>query len=117
MAEGTPDMDLLKYARARDDQDFVWRVSAAMTVEAQYKLGAQPDMSVEAGKLMNWVLDNPMVTDPLMLAFASTDQDVVAGIVIENGAVITAGATDAAIKGVIGRRWDLVAARRFGTAA
>lgn len=114
MAE-TPDQELLKFARARDDRDFVWRVSAAMTVEAQYKLGAQPDMTVEARKLMDWVLDNPMIEDHLMLAFASTDENVAAHITIEDGGVSTAAVPDTAIKDVVGRRWDLVAQRRFGS--
>ena len=108
------DMNLLKYARARDDRDFVWRVAAAMTIEAQYKLGANPDMTIEARKLMDWVLDNPMVDDQLMIAFASTDETVAEHITIVDGAVKTADVPDEAIKGVVGRRWDLVAARRFG---
>lgn len=112
----TPDMGLLKYARARDDQDFVWRVAAAMTVEAQYRLGANPDMTLEARKLMDWVLDNPMTGDPIMLAFASTDQEVAAGVNIENGAIITANVRDTAIQNVVGARWNVVAARRFGAA-
>lgn len=109
-------MDLLKYARARDDRDFVWRVAAAMTVEAQYKLGEQPDMTLEARKFMDWVLDNPMVEDQLMIAFTSTDEVVASHITIMDGAVKTANVPDEAIKSVVGRRWDLVAARRFGTA-
>lgn len=109
-----PDMGLLKSARARDDQDFVWRVSAAMTVEAQYRLGANPDMSGEERQLMDWVLENPMTPQPLMLAFASTDPAVVEGIAIDDGAVTTALVKDAAIQGVVGQRWKTVAARRFG---
>ncbi|ALE05503.1 hypothetical protein AL755_08460 [Arthrobacter sp. ERGS1:01] len=107
------DSELLKYARARDDQEFVWRVSAAMTVEAQYKLGAQPDMSLEAHKLMDWTLDNPLTPDALMISFASTDQNVAKDITVTEGAVNTSAVTDAAIRAVVGARWDIVAKRRF----
>lgn len=108
------DSELLKYARARDDQDFVWRVSAAMTVEAQYKLGANPDMTVEARKLMDWTLDHPLVSDDLMICFASTDENVAKDITVTDGAVNTSDVTDTAIRAVVGARWDIVAKRRFG---
>lgn len=109
--------ELLKFARARDDIQFVWRVSAAMTVEAQYKLGANPDMTLEGRKLMNWVLDNPMEPDPLMVAFASTDATVASSIEMDGGTVSTAEVPDAAIKAVVGARWNIVAARRFKVTA
>lgn len=110
------DQELLKYARARDDQEFMWRVTAAMTVEAQYRLGVQPDMSVEARKLIDWVLDHPMEPDPLMMAFVSTDEAVASRIVIDEGRVDTSNVPDQTIKAAVGARWNIVAKRRFTVA-
>lgn len=107
------DTNLLKYARARDDQEFVWRVAAAMILEAQYKLSANPDMSAEAHALMDWVLDHPMTVTPLMLAFVSTNQAVASGVKIANDRVDTSGATDQAIRDAVGAAWEPVARRMF----
>ncbi|URQ05009.1 hypothetical protein SEA_ITER_21 [Arthrobacter phage Iter] len=58
------DTDLIKYARARDDQDFIWRVAAAVLLEARYKFDANPDMSAESRQLVDWALDNPLSAPP-----------------------------------------------------
>lgn len=108
-----PDLELLKFARARDDQSFVWRIAAAMTLEAQYKFGAQPDMSREARMLMEWTLDHPMESDPTMIAFVSTDAGIASHIIINEGLIDTSNVPDGAIRTVVGARWDIVANRRF----
>lgn len=107
------DTDLLKYARARDDQDFVWRVAAAVLLEARYKYEANPPMSLEAHKLMDWALDAPLQAPPLMVAFVAADAAVAEGVVVDNGAVITSGASDAAIKAAVGASWETVARQMF----
>ncbi|QGZ17319.1 hypothetical protein SEA_POWERPUFF_21 [Arthrobacter phage Powerpuff] len=107
------DTELIKYARARDDQDFVWRVAAAVLLEARYKFEANPDMSAESRKLMDWALDSPLNAPPLMVAFVAADPAVAAGVVVDNGAVITSGASDAAIKTAVGASWETVARQMF----
>ncbi|WVX87872.1 hypothetical protein SEA_BERRIE_21 [Arthrobacter phage Berrie] len=107
------DTELIKYARARDDQDFVWRVAAAMLLDARYKFDANPVMSAEAHKLMDWTLENPLSAPPLMVAFVATDPAVAAGVTIENGAIDTSGASDAAIRAAVGFSWESVARRMF----
>ncbi|UAJ15382.1 hypothetical protein SEA_NIOBE_21 [Arthrobacter phage Niobe] len=107
------DTELIKYARARDDQDFVWRVAAAVLLEARYKFEANPDMSAESRKLMDWSLDAPLTAPPLMVAFVAADPSVAAGVVVDNGAVITSGASDAAIKAAVGAAWETVARQMF----
>lgn len=107
------DNDLIKYARARDDQDFVWRTAAAVLLEARYKFDANPDMSVESRKLMDWALDNPLVAPNLMVAFVATSQPVAAGITYEDGVIDTSGATDTAIKNAVGFSWETVAKKMF----
>lgn len=110
------DNDLIKYARARDDQNFIWRTAAAMLLEARYKFNANPDMTAEARKLMDWVLDNPLVAPALMVAFVATEQPVADGITYEDGVIDTSGATDAAIKNAVGFNWNTVANKMFLTA-
>ncbi|UIW13437.1 hypothetical protein SEA_AMYEV_21 [Arthrobacter phage Amyev] len=107
------DTELIKYARARDDQDFVWRVAAAVLLEARYKFDANPTMSLEARKLMDWALDSPLTAPPLMVAFVASDPNVAAGVTVENGAIDTSGASDAAIKAAVGYAWDTVARHMF----
>lgn len=109
------DMQLLQYARSRDDAPFVWRVAAAMTIIAQYKLGAAPpDMTVEAHKLMDWVLDHPLESSPIMLSFVATDQTVAAAVIVdEHGVVDTSEVPDDAIKNAVDSKWDIVAIRLF----
>lgn len=107
------DTDLLKYARARDDQDFVWRVAAAVLLEARYKYEANPAMSLEAHKLMDWALDHPLEAPELMVSFVATAPDVAAGISLDNGAVNTSEASDAAIKAAVGASWETVARQMF----
>ncbi|UIW13505.1 hypothetical protein PQD80_gp21 [Arthrobacter phage Lizalica] len=107
------DTELIKYARARDDQDFVWRVAAAVLLEARYKFEANPVMSLESRKLMEWALDSPLTAPPLMVAFVAADAAVASGVVVDNGAVITSGASDAAIKAAVGASWETVARQMF----
>lgn len=107
------DTELIKYARSRDDQDFVWRVAAAVLLEARYKFDAQPAMSAEAVQLVEWALDNPLTAPPLMVAFVASDPAVAAGVTIDNGAIDTSEASDAAIKYAVGASWETVARRMF----
>ncbi|WVX88009.1 hypothetical protein SEA_TFORTROY_21 [Arthrobacter phage TforTroy] len=107
------DTELLKYARSRDDQDFVWRVAAAMLIEARYKFDTNPDMSAEARQLMEWTLEHPLEAPPLMVAFVATDQSVAAGVTVADDTIDTSGATDSAIKYAVGASWETVARRMF----
>jgi len=111
-----PDLALLKYARARDDSTFGLRVSAALMVEALYRVEAKPAMSVEAKAMMNWVLDNPLQPIELMNAFAATHQPISDAVTITDGAVSTAGVHDSDITYIVGAKWDAVATKRFTAA-
>lgn len=110
------DMNLLKYARARDDQDFTWRVTAALTVKAQYMADVPGDSSVEGRAMRDWVLDNPMVPIEMMTAFAATMPEIAANVTIDGGTVDTAHVLDTDISYIVGAKWDTVAKHRFGAA-
>jgi hypothetical protein len=113
-----PDLNLLKYARARDSQEFVWRVAAAMTVQAQYNYEAKPaDQTVESLKLTDWVLENPLQPLAMMTAFAATHPPIAAKVKYEQGTIDTADVLDEDIKYAVGTKWPLVAAKMFGTRA
>lgn len=108
------DTQLLKFARARDDQDFVWRVTAALTVQAQYMADEPAGASVPGLAMRDWVLDNPMTPIDMMTAFAATMPEIAANVTIIDGAVDTSGARDEHINYIVGVKWDTVAAHRFG---
>lgn len=116
MAE-SPDKELLKFARARDDQDFVWRVTAALTVKAQYMAEVPGDSSAQALAMRDWVLENPMTPVEMMTAFAATMPEVAANVTIIDGAVDTSAVKDTDITYIVGAKWDTVAKHRFGPAA
>lgn len=111
-----PDLDLLKYARARDDANFGFRVSAALMVEALYRVETKPNVSVEALAMMNWVLDNPLQPIDLMNAFAATMPEIAAKVTITDNAVSTTDVLDSDIKYIVGAKWDTVATKRFTAA-
>lgn len=102
---------LLKYARARDDADFVWRISAAMVVRAQemevWEVGA------ESRSLIDYVLANPMTPVPKMVNHVSTNPSIAAGVEVEDRFVDTSGVTDEDIQFVVNEKWDRVAESMF----
>lgn len=109
------DIDLLKYARARDDQDFVWRVAAALTVQAQYLADNPGNPSVESLAMRDWVLENPMAPIDMMQAFAATMPEIAAKVTVNEGAVDTSEVLDTDIRYIVGAKWNTVATHRFGT--
>ena len=111
------DSELLKYARARDDFEFVARVSAALMVKALYRVEARPTMTVEAERMANWVVDNPLVPIDLMTAYAATMPEVAARVAVENGAVNTSEVLDNDISYIVDAKWNVVADKRFKAAA
>lgn len=113
MADTEPDTQLLKFARARDHQDFIWRVTAALTVKAQYMAEVPGDSSVEGLALRDWVLDNPMTPLDMMTAFAATMPEIAAKVTISGGTVDTAHVRDSDISYIVGAKWDTVAKHRF----
>lgn len=117
MADTEPDTQLLKYARARDHQDFIWRVTAALTVKAQYMADVPDGASVEGLAMRDWVLDNPMMPIEMMTAFAATMPEIADRVTIDGGTVDTSHALDQHINYIVGAKWDTVARHRFGTAA
>lgn len=111
------DTQLLKFARARDHQDFIWRVTAALTVKAQYMAEVPGNSSVEALTMRDWVLNNPMTPIEMMTAFAATMPEIAELVTITNGAVDTSMAKDTHISYIVGAKWETVARHRFGNAA
>lgn len=104
--------DLLKYARARDDQNFVWRISAAMMVRAQEM--EFWDLATNSRSLVNWVLNNPMVCPAEMLNHVSTNPAIAANVNVESG-VDTSGVPDADLQFVVNEKWDRVADSMFNS--
>ncbi|POH58928.1 hypothetical protein [Arthrobacter glacialis] len=107
------DTQLLKFARARDHQDFIWRVTAALTVKAQYMADVPEGASVEGLSMRDWVLDNPMVPIEMMTAFAATMPEIAEKVTIDGGTVDTAQVLDTDISYIVGSKWDSVARHRF----
>lgn len=99
--------NLLKYARARDDQDFGWRIAAAMMVHAQ-ELDTQ-ELAPPSRAFTDWVLKNPMVPHERVIAFVSTSPSIAANVTVEAGTVSTAGVPDDDIQFVVNEVWDRVA--------
>lgn len=107
--------NLLKYARAKDDQEFGWRIAAAMQIKAQEI--ASWELEPASRALTDWVLENPMVSHERMLAWVSTRPGIAAGITITaGGAVSTGDVTDSDIQFTVNEVWDQVAASIFSTA-
>ena len=98
---------LLKYARARDDQQFGWRIAAAMQVRAQ-EIAAW-DLAPASRAFTDWVLKNPMVPHERMTAFVSTTPTIAANVTVEAGTVNTDGGPDDDIQFVVNEVWDRVA--------
>lgn len=111
------DMQLLKFARARDHQDFEWRVTAALTVKAQYMADVPGNSSVEALALRDWVLDNPMVAVEMMTSFAATMPEIAEKVTIDGGTVDTSQVLDSDISYIVGAKWETVARHRFAATA
>lgn len=107
------DTELLKYARTRDDYEIRERVTAALMVEALYRVEAKPDQSVESLAMTNWILDNPLQPIDLMTAFAATMPEIAARVTVSGGAVDTSEVLDSDIRYIVGAKWDTVAAKRF----
>jgi hypothetical protein len=99
--------NLLKFARARDDQDFGWRIAAAMQVRAQEI--ENWELSAPSRAFTGWVLNNPMVPHERMTAFVSTSPAIAENITVESGAVSTAGVPDDDLQFVVNEVWDRVA--------
>jgi len=108
------DIDLLKYARARDDYELGERIKAALMLEALYRVEANPNQSVEGVKMMNWILDNPLQPIDLMTAFVATMPEVSAKVtLLDGGGINTSEVRDADIRYAIGSKWNVVAGKRF----
>lgn len=107
--------DLLKFARARDDQEFVWRIAAAMMVRAQET--EFWDLPVNERSLVNWTLNNPMTAPPFMVNHVSTNASIAANVVAENGAISTSAVPDGDIQFVVNDKWARVANSMFTEAA
>jgi hypothetical protein len=103
--------NLLKYARARDDQNFIWRIAAAMMVHAQEI--EHWELSNQQRALVTWVLANPMVAHQTMVNHVSTNTAIAANVVVENGAVTTDGVPDDDIQYVVNTAWEAVALSAF----
>lgn len=102
--------ELLKYARARDDQNFRWRIAAAMTLRAQ-TLANQADLPMPSKQLVDWVLENPMQAHQAMVTAVSVNAGVAANITVVDSAVRTDAVPDADIIKVVANQWDAVSAR------
>lgn len=98
---------LLKYARARDDQDFVWRIAAAMMVKAQEI--EKWELTPESRQLVTFVIENPMEAVPAMVNHVSTNPAIAENVDVSNGTVNTSAVPDGDIQFVVGDKWDRVA--------
>ena len=108
--------ELIKYARAKDDENFVWRIAAAMTLQAQYNSQQAGEYSAASTRLTDWVLSNPMEPLDVMIAFVSTNATVAANVTVGvDGAVDTSAVPDDDIKYVVGASWEAVAARKYAS--
>lgn len=103
--------NLLKFARARDDADFPWRIAAAMMVYAQQI--EQWEISAASKMLVQWVFDNPMVAPSQMVNHVSTNVAIAANVNIDMGRVDTSAVPDDDIQYVVQEKWDRVAETLF----
>ena len=103
-----PESQLLKFARVRDDQEFKWRIGAAMTLKAQ-ALENDGNVSAASRLLINWVLDNPLQVPFPMLAQVITNGTVAGNVSIADNVINTSAVPDGDIEYVVGATWDTVA--------
>jgi len=103
--------NLLKYARAKDDQNFIWRIAAAMMVHAQEI--EHWDLPANQRAFVTWVFANPMVAHQTMVNHVATNTSIAANVVVENGAVSTDSVPDDDIQYVVNQAWDAVALSAF----
>jgi hypothetical protein len=103
--------NLLKFARAKDDQAFVWRIAAAMMVRAQET--EFWDLPTNSRSLVNWTLNNPMIAPPEMVNHVSTSPAIAANVVMTGVAVDTSGVPDGDIQFVVNEKWSRVADAMF----
>lgn len=99
-------MNLLSTARAQDDQEFRWRVTAACFQHATGFAG------MEAGFAQNYalhVLLHPQDVDTSMVAFVAAWQPVAEKITVTNGTVNTEAVEDGDIVDAVAQSWELVA--------
>ena len=112
------DSELLKFSRIRDDYTLGQRVNAAVLMQALYWVENPPDMTVEAHRMRDWVVDNPLQPIDLMTAYVATMPEVVnASTLLEGGGVDTTEVKDSDIKYMVGAKWNVVADARFATEA
>lgn len=94
--------DLLKSARALDDDRFRWRVQAAMIVAAQAKLTENDPLALS-------VLSYPQQEDTRMIALVASDEVVRAGISVDgDNTVDTESVTDEAIQAAVMAAWGVL---------
>lgn len=105
--------NLLKYARMRDDQTFIWRIAAAMMVRAQEK-EFDTALTANAKSLVNWTLNNPMVAPPAMVNHLSTNPTIAANVSV-TPSIDTTQVPDADIQYVVNEKWDVVANSMFAS--
>lgn len=106
---------LLKYARARDDADFVRRISAALIVRAQEQ--EFWDLAPEVRSFVDYVLEHPMEPVPAMINRVSTNPGIAALISIENNVVDTSAVPDNDIQYVVNDQFGLAAKSMFAPVA
>lgn len=109
------DSTLLKYARARDDADFRWRIAAAMSLKAQAE--EKWDLAPASRQLNDWVLANPMVSVERMVAAVATNPAIAADVTLTGGIVDTSAVPDDAIVYTVNQKWDAVAGQLYGESA
>lgn len=102
--------NLLKYARAKDDQNFVWRIAAAMMVRAQEM--EFWDLSVHSKSLVNWTLNNPMIAPAAMVNHVATNPQIAANVSV-TPMIDTSSVPDTDIQFVVNEKWDRVAESMF----
>lgn len=102
--------NLLKFARARDDRNFIWRIAAAMMVRAQET--EFWDLDTNSRSLVNWTLNNPMVAPAEMVNHLSTNTTIAANVDV-TATVDTSAVPDGDIQFVVNERWSAVANSMF----
>lgn len=99
-------MNLLSTARAQDDQEFRWRITAACFQHATGFASMAP--GVEQNYALH-VLLHPQDVDTSMVAFVAAWQPVADAITVTNGAVNTQAVDDGDIVDAVAQSWPLVA--------
>lgn len=103
------DSPLLKMARARDDDTFVLRFSAALSVRAHQLEEASFAGLTPAGRAFaEWVLDNPLEPPHRFLAFVATNAGLAAKMTLIEDRIQTDGITDEELIQVITLRWSRI---------